>query len=577
VIEPESYEIINALPIASSQLIHTGRIIPVYSEKKQLSSRIIREKIFWLINQLNSLDESLPERIISYNNLIGLLPAYKNIHYPASKALVQAASRRLAFDELFSLQLKILLTKRHNEKEINAPRIVFDDQKRKIINDFINNLPFNLTNDQLKSLKEIFSDLTAGKSMNRFLQGDVGSGKTVVATIACFLTYLNGFQSLIMAPTEILANQHYQTINKLFLNFESQTTNIKSNPNYKIPKILLITGTTKKTFHQSQVNNYDIIIGTHALLNKNLKFKKIGLVVIDEQHRFGVSQRTQLKNKRLNSHLLTMTATPIPRTVALTLYGDLDFSSIFQMPKGRQPIKTFLIPQNKRADGYNWIKNEIKNKKIQVFIICPLIEESDKETMKSVKAAEKEYQYLKTKIFNDFKLALLHGRLKTVEKNKIMSDFKNKLYDILVSTPVVEVGVDIPNATVMIIEAAERYGLAQLHQLRGRVGRGQLQAYCFLFTEKDDKNVINRLNFFAKSSSGIKLAEYDLKHRGPGEIYGTKQHGFIDLKIAKLTDYELIKQAKNAALYFTHHYQLENFSILKKSVEKYRLKQFSNN
>lgn len=577
IIEPDTYEIINSLHLPQDKLIHTGRIIPIYSEKKQLTSRLLREKIFYLLAHLDHdrgknetiLSETLPKEILGYNHLIDLPSAYKNIHFPKNRSLAQSATRRLAFDELFRIQLAVYLSRHNREKENVSNHLILDEQKQKIINIFITNLPFKLTTDQQRSIKEIFSDLTAKKPMNRFLQGDVGSGKTVVAAIACFLTYLNGFQSLFMAPTEILAHQHYQTISNLFQKLK--TTKIE------LPKIGLQTRSHKISRSSSHITDFNIIIGTHALLNKKLKFKKIGLVVVDEQHRFGVIQRAQLKNKGLNPHFLTMTATPIPRTVALTLYGDLDISSILQMPPGRLAVKTFLVPQEKRTEGYQWIKKEIINKKLQAFIICPLIEESDKETMKSVKAAEKEYQYLKNEVFADLRLGLLHGRLKTEEKNKIMTDFKNKLYDILVATPVVEVGIDIPNANIMLIEGAERYGLAQLHQLRGRVGRGQTQAYCFLFTEKEDKKILDRLRFFAKTISGIKLAEYDLQHRGPGEIYGTKQHGFINLKIAKLTDYQLIKQSRDAVQYFINHYQISNFPSLKKFVEEYRLKQFLNN
>ncbi len=293
------------------------------------------------------------------------------------------------------------------------------------------------------------------------------------------------------------------------------------------------------------------------------------MVIIDEQHRFGVNQRAILKKKGKNPHLLTMTATPIPRTVALTLYGELDMSVIDQMPKGRQPIKTFYIPKMKRDSCYQWIKNEIKKHKNQVFIICPLIEESEVETLKSIKAAKTEFENLK-KIFSDFKLTLLHGKMKAKEKDKVMIDFKNGLFDILVSTPVVEVGIDVPNATIMLIEAAERFGLAQLHQLRGRVGRGEKQSYCFLFSEKEDERIIKKLKMFASTLDGIKLAEEDLKIRGPGDIFGTKQHGYIDLKIASLSDYQMIEKTKNALDFFVNHYQINNFSPLKERLKYYQ-------
>lgn len=374
--------------------------------------------------------------------------------------------------------------------------------------------------------------------MNRFLQGEVGSGKTVVAALACYLTYLNGFKSLFMAPTEILANQHYATLVKLF-----NKTSIK---------VGLVTGSTKKYFQA------DIIVGTHALITKKFELEKIGLVIVDEQHRFGVSQRAELKNKGLNPHLLTMTATPIPRTVALTLYGELDLSIIDEMPVVRLAVKTYLVPKEKRQSCYQWIKLQVTGYKLQVFIVCPLIEESEIETMKSVRAAKKEFENLK-KIFFEFKLGLLHGKLKSKEKNAVMTNFKNKNLDILVTTPVVEVGVDIPNATIMLIEGAERFGLAQLHQLRGRVGRSNKQSYCFLFSESKEAGVLGRLGMFTKTNDGNKLAEEDLRIRGPGDIYGVKQHGYLDLKIAMLSDYKMIEKTKKAVEYFTGHYSINNF------------------
>ena len=567
VIEPKVYEIITL-----KKLIHTGRIVPIYSEKRGLSSKIIREKIFRLIDQVDHdrdqsrIKELLPAEIISFNNLMDESEAYQQIHFPDNLDLANKARERLSFDELFNLQLANNLIKKQWQKEKVKNRFTVGNGRDRYLQQFIANLPFKLTNDQNKVVKEIITDLKKITPMNRFLQGDVGSGKTVVAAIACLLTYLNDYQSLFMAPTEILANQHYQTIKSLF---EKLETNLK----IKLPKIGLQTGSKKI----SSISDFDIIIGTHALLNKKLKFEKVGLVVIDEQHRFGVKQRTLLKEKGINPHLLTMTATPIPRTVALTLYGELDVSYISQMPEGRLPVKTFFVQKNKRKAGYDWIKNQIRSEKIQVFVICPLIEESDHETMISVKAAVKEYQSLKTEIFNRFSVGLLHGKLTAREKNQVMADFRNKKINILVATSVVEVGIDISNATIMIIEGAERYGLAQLHQLRGRVGRGSKQSYCFLFTEKEDENIINRLKFFAKNKSGIKLAEFDLKHRGPGEIFGTKQHGFIDLKIASLTDFQLIKETKTATIYFINHYKIDNYPTLKKNIEQYQSKQITNN
>ncbi len=556
ILEPKEYEI-------NEKRIHTGRLVPIYSEKKGLSSRTIREKITILIRSYkDGIEEILPKEIISFNNLMDESEAYQQVHFPNNLDLANKARQRLAFDELFNLQLANNLIKKQWQEEKVGNVFRIETSLMTSLQNFINNLPFQLTNDQNKVVKEIITDLKKITPMNRFLQGDVGSGKTVVAAIACYLTFFNGYQSIIMAPTEILANQHYETISNLF-------------KKYPI-KIGLQTASKKINILSSQrsLDRYNIVIGTQALISKKFNLDKIGLVIIDEQHRFGVNQRALLKEKALNPHLLTMTATPIPRTVALTLYGELDLSYIEEMPQGRLTIKTFLVPKEKRSGGYNWIKNQIIQKKAQVFIVCPLIEESESETLKSIKAAKIEFENLK-KIFTGFKLGLLHGKIKSQEKEQIMSDFKNKKIDILVCTPVVEVGIDIPGATIMIIEGAERFGLAQLHQLRGRVGRSDKQSYCFLFSEKEDLGILGRLGFFAKTNDGNKLAEYDLKNRGAGNIFGTEQHGFVNFKIASLTDYELINKTKKAVEYFVGKYDVKDWGELKKRVDEYKGKQIS--
>ena len=466
-IEPEQYELLSS---CDQETIHTGRIIPVYPEINGLSSKTIREKIFHVLKNVSTSSlinqelEFLPTQIIRFNHLLDADIAYRNIHYPKNSIMAAKAKEKLAFEELFIIQLSSTLVKKSWNQQMVANRYVENKKNNQLLAKFIKDLPFQLTQAQQRCVDEIVSDLMKAKPMNRFLQGDVGIGKTVVAAIACYLAYLNGFQSLLMAPTEILAFQHYQTI----------SANFRHLP--------LKIGLQTKSHKISKNQAYDIIIGTHAILNGKLKFNNIGLVIVDEQHRFGVAQRASLKNKGANPHLLTMTATPIPRTTALTLYGELDLSIIDEMPKNRLAIKTYLVPKNKRQAGYVWIKNKIKNQGAQIFIICPLIEESMIETIQSVKAAKKEYEELKNNVFRDFKVGLIHGKLKSKDKDVIMNDFKNKKYDILVSTSVVEVGIDIPNATIMIIEGAERFGLAQLHQLRGRVGRGSKQSYCFLFT-----------------------------------------------------------------------------------------------
>jgi ATP-dependent DNA helicase RecG len=367
--------------------------------------------------------------------------------------------------------------------------------------------------------------------MNRLLEGDVGSGKTVVAAIAAFASFINGFQAVFMAPTQILAQQHYETLSNIF-------------KGQKI-RINLITSSFKK----NDLGRADIFIGTHALIHQKINFDKVALVVIDEQHRFGVEQREHLikiVKKRLTPHVLTMTATPIPRTVALTLYGDLDLSTLNELPLGRQKIVTWIVPPFKQGKAYPWISQQIQKENIQVFIVCPLIEESEVETMKTVASVKKKYQELKN-IFKKEKLGLLHGKLPAKEKDKVISEFRKGKIDILVTTPVVEVGIDVPNATIMIIEGAERFGLAQLHQLRGRVGRSEKKSYSLLFTKDKSPKVLARLEALSQNLSGFTLAELDLKLRGPGEILGMKQHGYLDLKIASWSDTDLINLSQKVA------------------------------
>lgn len=538
-LKPKDYELV----LPDNPLKHTGRIVPVYPQTRGLSTKTIREKMHIALQ--GKFDEVLPTKIIEFNDLVEEDYAYKNTHFPDSLKSLEKARHRLAFDELFAIQLSSFLIKKQWEKETVGHKFKDTDKTKTIISEFISKLPFTLTPSQVAVWEEIYEDLKMNRPMNRFLQGEVGSGKTVIAALGCYLSFLNGYKSIIMAPTEILASQHFKTLNDLF----------KSYP----IKIGVYTASNKNP-------DGDIIVGTHALITKKFNLKKVGFVVIDEQHRFGVAQRAAIKLKGLNPHLLTMTATPIPRTVMLTLHGELELSVITEMPKGRLPVKTFLVPPFKRPSGYEWIKKEIVQNKAQVFVVCPLIEESEIETMKSVKASKKEYDDLK-RIFSDFKLGLLHGKMKSSEKEKVMIDFKKGLYDILVTTPVVEVGVDIPNATIMIIEGAERFGLAQLHQLRGRVGRSDKQSYCLLYATNNDPETIKRLGFFSKTNLGTKLAEEDLRIRGPGDIYGIKQHGFAELKIANFTDYELIDKTKKAAEYFANHYRITDYQHLNERVK----------
>lgn len=539
-IKPGEFEIVTP----DNVLKHTGKIVPVYPQTRGLSTKTIREKMYIALKE--PFPEILPPEIVDFNNLMEENSAYQEIHFPKNSENIGHAGRRLAFDELFTIQLSSLLIRKKWMSDTVGNKFRNDGKTAKALQDFIERLPFKLTKSQNSVWGEIYKDLADTKPMNRFLQGEVGSGKTVVAAIGCYYCHINGFKSLLMAPTEILAQQHYTTLKKLFAGYDV--------------RIGIYTSSSKDL-------DADILVGTHALINKKINPKKIGFVVIDEQHRFGVAQRAALKEKGLNPHLLTMTATPIPRTVVLTMYGELDMSVITEMPEGRLPVKTFLVPPIKRQNGYEWIKKKIREDGAQVFIVCPLIEESEIETMKSVKATKKEYDLLK-KIFSGFRLGLLHGKMKSAEKEKVMAEFKEKKFDILVTTPVVEVGVDIPAATIMVIEGAERFGLAQLHQLRGRVGRSDKQSYCFLYSSVDTADSNKRLALFASTTQGTKLAEEDLKTRGPGNIYGTKQHGFIDLKIANLNDYEMIEAAKKAAQYFASHFKIGDFPELEDRLER---------
>ncbi len=531
--------------------IHTGRLVPVYAETYGVSSKWLRSRIAPLLKEnASSFPEYLPEKIIRENQLLNYQKAINQIHFPDNQSLAEEAKKRLAFDELFLIQLVSLKRKKDGEQEHVKHQFKID-LYQPAINNLINKLPFNLTGAQQKAMQEILHDLAQSKPMNRLLEGDVGSGKTVVAAISMYLSYLNGFQSLLLSPTEILANQHFKTLKTLLEPFGV--------------KVSLRTGTFKKE------EEFDVIVGTHALLSKKVKIAKLGLVVVDEQHRFGVEQRTEIQKKGFNPHLLSMTATPIPRTVALTLYGDLDLSFLDEMPQGRMKVKTWVVPSLKREAAYAWIKKRVKGTKEQAFIICPLIEES--ETLVSVRAATQEFENLQKKIFPDLRLGLLHGRMKAKDKDAEIERFRSGKLDILVSTPVVEVGIDIPQATIMMIEGAERFGLAQLHQLRGRVGRADLTSYCLLFSESQDSQ---RLKAMEKIHIGANLAELDLQMRGPGEILGTKQHGIPDLKVASLTDKLLLAQTRLAAQEtIDEDLSLKKFPLLKEKLERLTIKAVS--
>ncbi len=517
--------------------LHTNRIVPIYPLTEKLTQKWLRG----LMNQVikywaPSVADALPESVRSSARLMPLGEALQQAHFPDSQEKLKAARERLAFDEIFYLQMGVLRQKR-DWKEVDARRFPASDEW---LGARIASLPFTLTSAQQRAISDIRTDLDSGKAMNRLIQGDVGSGKTVVAALGAGIVTSAGSQAAILAPTSILAEQHYR-------NFTNLLTG--ENGVLKPEQIRLLQSDTpekeKEEIRGLLLNNdVKLVIGTHALLEDPVKFADLQFVVIDEQHRFGVEQRAALRLKGNTPHLLVMTATPIPRSLALTLYGDLDLSVMDEMPTGRQPVNTYVLRPQERERAYTMIRGQIKDGK-QAFIIYPLIEESDKI---EARAAVDDYDTLSKDIFSDLKLGLLHGRLRPDEKDEVMIKFRDRKYDILVSTTVVEVGVDIPNATIMLIEGADRFGLAQLHQLRGRVGRGLAQSYCLLIPTHEDATENERLQAMAESNDGFVLAERDLHQRGPGEFLGTRQSGYTSsLRMASLTDVKLIEKARAQA------------------------------
>ena len=564
-----AYEKLSSQKSDKSKLVHTGRIVPVYPETEGLSSRWLRYILKPLLTKsLNEIQDPLPPEIKKRNSLLDIQKAIWQIHFPDSLELAQKARQRFSFEELFILSLAILKERLRlaQEKAIVIPLNL------KVIQDFVNSLPFKLTNAQRKSSWQILKDLEKHQPMNRLLEGDVGSGKTVVAIMSALNVAQAGFQTAFMAPTEILAQQHFQEISKLLKGFKLKIGLLTGKETKLNAKKIKRTELLEKT----KQGKIDILIGTHALIQKSVKFGRLSLVILDEQHRFGVEQRARLCSKtELVPHLLSMTATPIPRTLALTAYGDLDLSLIDEMPKGRKKVVTKIITPDQRKETYKFVKEQIQQGG-QAFVICPRIESSNDGTINSwtdTKTIKQEYKKLTEKIFPKMKIEMLHGRMKSDEKESIMKRFKSGKIDILVSTSVVEVGVDVPNATVMIIEGAEKFGLAQLHQFRGRVGRGEYQSYCLLFTDSSAHKTNQRLRALKSSNNGFELAEKDLKIRGPGELSGSRQWGIPDLSMTSLTDLALVEKTRNEAKELLHQDPyLKKYPLLLKELKRFRKK-----
>jgi len=558
---------------------HTGRIIPVYPEIRGVSSRWLRFIIRPLLTELSEkLPETLPEKIIRENNLLSIKKAISQIHFPASAKMAERARRRFAFEELFLLELFVLGKRKEISQFKTVPMPIRVDE----IQRFVKSLPFKLTDSQRKVAWQILKDTERNRPMARLLQGDVGSGKTVVAAIAGLNVMKSGNQVAFMAPTEILSKQHFETLGQLFQDCRINIGLLTSKTDKFISKKLkrqAVEISRKKLLENTLKGEIDILIGTHSLIQDKVKFLKLGLVILDEQHRFGVEQRAKLHRagKRIIPHLLSMTATPIPRTLALTVYGDLDLSLIDQMPKGQRKVKTLLMPQKDREKIYKLIEEEIKKGR-QAFVICPRIEEKeledgqdDKSGWSEVKAVKEEFKRLSKKIFPQFKVAMLHGKMPVSEKNSIMKDFRRQKIDILVSTSVVEVGIDVPNATVMLIEGAERFGLSQLHQFRGRIGRQGDQAYCLLFYNSRSKNAYARLKALVTTDNGLELAEKDLKIRGPGQFLGTKQWGLPDIAMSALDDFSLVEKTRETAKeVLDNDPELKNLPLLKRRLSSFR-------
>lgn len=528
--------------------LNIARIVPIYTVCEDLSIKVLRRAIFNAIQKYkDEIENVIPDFMREKIGLLDKKTAVEQIHFPESQELLEQARFSLIFEELFLIQLKMVRIREQNSHNHSA--LALKIKEKGLVKEFIDNLPFELTGAQKKAVNEILNDLNSDVPMARLLQGDVGSGKTVVATIMLLAGVENGYQGALMAPTEILAQQHYNNLQQWLSPMGISVGLFLGSQGKKIREKF------RTDLRNGQMN---IAVGTHALIQEDVDFNNLGAIVVDEQHRFGVKQRNVLKKKSQNPQILTMTATPIPRTLALTVHGDLDLTIIDELPKGRKPIKTSLVTSHRGV--YELIQSEIDAGR-QAYVVYPLIEES--ETL-SAKAATIEAERLQKEVFPQYKIGLLHGKLKNDEKEQVMKDFKDKKYDILVSTTVVEVGVDVPNATVMLIENAERFGLSQLHQLRGRVGRNSLQSYCILHTSTKSQETRERLNIMTQTNDGFVIAEKDLQLRGPGEFLGTRQSGLPDLIISDIVrDAKILEMARNEAIDFVKTNKIEDYPKLK--------------
>ena len=541
---------------SGQQKVSENEILPIYSSNKNITQNSLRKLVEkFLVNFLNYFEENIPKELIKEYKIMERKSAIKNIHYPVSMKEIEEAKRRFAIEELLILELGILKNRFIIENS-NSKNYEVEGKKEKV-REFLSQLTFNLTNAQKKVIKEIYDEISNGKIVNRLIQGDVGSGKTVVAMVMLIYMAENGYQGALMAPTEILANQHYlgikERLEKIGLRVELLTSSIKGKKKNEI-----LEGITN--------GDVDIVIGTHSLIEDDVIFKKLGLIVIDEQHRFGVNQRNKLREKGFLGNLLVMSATPIPRSLALSIYGDLDLSIIDELPPGRTPIKTKWIANDEDLEKmYNFIYKKV-NDGNQAYFVAPLIETSDKMALKSVDRVSEEIE----RKFSNKKIGIIHGKMKAKEKDEVMFKFKNKEYDILIATTVIEVGIDVPASTIMTIYNAERFGLSALHQLRGRVGRGSKQSYCFLISNSTTENSKQRLSIMEETEDGFRIAEEDLKLRNSGEIFGLRQSGFSDLKFIDIIyDVKTIKLVRDECIKYLkeHKGEIENV-YLKYDIEQ---------